>query len=156
MTTSRQGSLENELLDLSRLPLKALKKKWAEHCSTPLPKNMSRDFLILRLAWQMQTAAYGHLSSKTRKQLVSLMESLVRLGTVNIDRQVQLKPGTRLIREWKSEHHEVTILETSFAYRGQQYGSLTEIARLITGTHWSGPAFFGLRKRSRRRGAGDA
>ncbi len=54
--------------------------------------------------------------------------------------------GTRLIREWRGEVHQVTVGEDGFDYRGMRYGSLSQIARQITGTRWSGPLFFGLRK----------
>jgi Protein of unknown function (DUF2924) len=57
-----------------------------------------------------------------------------------------LKCGTRLIRQWRGEPHEVTSTESGFEYRGTIYRSLSEIARKITGTRWSGPAFFKLNK----------
>jgi hypothetical protein len=55
-----------------------------------------------------------------------------------------LAPGTRLIRQWREQRHEVTVLEHGFAYRGHHYGSLSAIARVICGSHCSGPRFFGL------------
>ena len=55
-------------------------------------------------------------------------------------------PGTRLIREWQGQIHQVTVLESEYDYRGRCYKSLSAIARQITGTAWSGPLFFGLRK----------
>jgi hypothetical protein len=55
-----------------------------------------------------------------------------------------IKPGTRLIREWRGETHKVTVTAEGFAYGGKRYKSLSKIARLITGTRWSGPRFFGL------------
>jgi hypothetical protein len=61
---------------------------------------------------------------------------------------VRLAPGTRLIRQWREQRHEVTVLERGFAYRGHHYGSLSAIARLISGTHCSGPRFFGLKPAS--------
>ena len=58
-----------------------------------------------------------------------------------------IKPGTRLLREWRDDTHEVIVCDRSYSYRGQTYTSLSEIARLITGTRWSGPRFFGLKSR---------
>ena len=59
------------------------------------------------------------------------------------------KSGTKFIREWQGTVHEVLTLENGqFAYRGKTHKSLTLIAKLITGTHQSGPRFFGLRKSS--------
>jgi len=57
-----------------------------------------------------------------------------------------LKPGTRLLREWGGRTHTVIVLDEGFEYDGERYRSLTEIARHITGAHWSGPRFFGLRE----------
>jgi hypothetical protein len=65
---------------------------------------------------------------------------------------LRIKPGTRLIRAWRGERHQVTVLEHGFEYRGERHGSLSAIAHAITGARWSGPAFFGLK--TRRRGNG--
>ena len=54
-------------------------------------------------------------------------------------------PGTRLVREWQGREHAVTVLTDGFEYLGRPYKSLSAVARAITGTRWSGPAFFGLR-----------
>jgi hypothetical protein len=56
-----------------------------------------------------------------------------------------LAPGARLVREWQGRTHQVTVLAAGFEYAGQTYRSLSAIARTITGTPWSGPAFFGVR-----------
>ena len=55
-----------------------------------------------------------------------------------------LKPGMRLVREWRGQMHSVLVLENGFEYHDHRYRSLTEIARHITGAHWSGPRFFGV------------
>jgi len=57
----------------------------------------------------------------------------------------RIKPGTRIIREWDGDTHEVTVVRDGYSYRGQHYDSLSAIARKITGTRWSGPVFFGLK-----------
>jgi hypothetical protein len=64
----------------------------------------------------------------------------------------RIKLGTRLVRQWQGETHEVTLLDSGYAYRGQRYASLSEIARFITGTRWSGPLFFGLKTVERNQG----
>jgi hypothetical protein len=58
-------------------------------------------------------------------------------------------PGTVLTREYRGEVHQVTVLEEGFEYRGKVFRSLSGIAKEITGTHWSGNLFFGLRKRGK-------
>jgi Protein of unknown function (DUF2924) len=65
------------------------------------------------------------------------------------------EPGTRLLRERGGRTHTVIVLDDGFAYDGERYRSLTEIARRITGAHWSGPRFFGLRKAAAQPGAKD-
>jgi Protein of unknown function (DUF2924) len=63
------------------------------------------------------------------------------------------KPGTRFVREWQGKLHEVSVLSDGYEYNDRTFTSLSEIAREITGTRWSGPAFFGLKKRDARRAA---
>ena len=60
-----------------------------------------------------------------------------------------IKPGTRLLREWQGVTHEVIVLDDGVRYRGETWGSLSAVAREITGTRWSGPLFFGLKDRHR-------
>ncbi len=67
------------------------------------------------------------------------------------DSALTLKPGVRLLREWGGRTHQVTVTDDGFDYGGKHYRSLSEIARTITGARWSGPRFFGLRKRQGRR-----
>jgi hypothetical protein len=57
-----------------------------------------------------------------------------------------VRPGAVLVREWHGIHHQVNVLEKGFQFRGKRYRSLSEVAREITGTRWSGPLFFGLKR----------
>jgi hypothetical protein len=63
---------------------------------------------------------------------------------------IRPKTGTRYVREYDGQLHEVTVLDSSYEYQGNAYRSLTEITKLITGAKWSGPAFFGLRRKTRK------
>jgi Protein of unknown function (DUF2924) len=54
--------------------------------------------------------------------------------------------GTKLLREWRGVAHEVTVIDAGYEHQGRRYKSLSAVARAITGTQWSGPLFFGLRK----------
>ncbi|MEE1657862.1 DUF2924 domain-containing protein [Microvirga sp. CF3062] len=65
-----------------------------------------------------------------------------------------LKPGTLLAREFNGTMHRVTVTQEGFAWQGITYSSLSEVARLITGTRWNGPRFFGLRDKLERGRAG--
>jgi hypothetical protein len=66
------------------------------------------------------------------------------------------KSGTRLIRSWQGKTHTVTVEESGYQYEGRRYRSLSEIARQITGTQWSGPLFFGLKSRGPKKGVTNA
>ena len=94
----------------------------------------------------------GGLAPAQRRHLADLAARLERDPETALSLPLRIKPGTRLIRAWRGERHQVTVLEHGFEYRGERHGSLSAIARAITGTRWSGPAFFGLK--TRRRGNG--
>jgi hypothetical protein len=107
-----------------------------------IPQNASARFLRGHLAWSIQALESGHNSSALRKSLI---------GSLRKARRVKVplyKPGTRLIREWQGVTHEVTIEEKGFTWNGKRYGNLSRIASAITGTHWSGPRFFGINEKS--------
>jgi hypothetical protein len=99
--------------------------------------------LRLLLAWRLQEARLGGLSVKARRQLRQLAgavdpgKPLARAGPA-------LKSGMVLAREWKGVTHRVHVLEDGFAHEGKVYATLSEAARAITGTRWSGPRFFGV------------
>ena len=65
--------------------------------------------------------------------------------TPSVSTRPPIKPGTRLVRQWKEQVHVVEVETEGYEYKGTRYESLSEIARLITGTRWSGPLFFGLK-----------
>jgi hypothetical protein len=97
--------------------------------------------LRLALAWEIQARAYGGLSRKTQQTLDQLARGLTKT--------VAAQAGTRLVREWGGEAHVVTVGEDSrIHWRDREFGSLSEVARAITGTRWSGPAFFGLKTKA--------
>lgn len=113
--------------------------------TTP-PKRISNDFLVRAIAFRLQEKAYGGYSAGVRRRLRSLAEELRQTGAIEIKGATSVKPGTRMVREWQGAIHEVTVSDDGFVYRDQRYRSLSQIARTITGTRWSGPAFFGLNK----------
>lgn len=135
------GRLINEIGRLANLDLSGLRRRWFDIYESRAPVHMSRELLIQAIAYRLQENAHGGLTPSERAKL------LARTGggqssRSKIDRSV--KPGTRFIREWQGRTVEVTASEGHFLYRGRTYGSLSAIAREITGTRWSGPAFFGI------------
>ena len=106
---------------------------------------ISRDLLVLALGYRSQAIEQGGLGKATRRKLLTIAKTLRTSGRVAATPSLSLKPGARLIREWGGRTHTVTITEDGFEYGGINYPSLTTIATTITGAHWSGPRFFGLK-----------
>ena len=94
-------------------------------------------------SWRIQEVKYGGLPDETRQQIKSLQKK----GKITSRARASSLPpiGTMLVREHDDEEHKVMVLADGFEYRNCKYGSLSEIARKITGTRWSGPKFFGLK-----------
>ncbi len=94
-----------------------------------------------------QEIAYGGLKTTTRNELRRLARALKEKSSNGLlTHGRRLKSGTRLSRQWHGETHEVLVTDAGFEHRGVGYRSLSEIARKVTGTRWSGPAFFGINK----------
>lgn len=123
--------------------LDELRREWQRLYNNDPPK-ISRDLLVLGIAYRLQELEYGGLGKVTIRKLRTLAKTLRKMGRVGATPSLNLKPGARLVREWRGRTHTVTVTEDGFEYAGSNYPSLTRIARTITGTHWSGPRFFGL------------
>jgi hypothetical protein len=144
--------LIEQIAALEALGIEQLRSRWAEAYGRPPPACSHPQFLVRGLAHSLQQDMLGGLAPALRRRLVGLAGALERHGQDPSLTAPRIKPGTRLIRQWRGAIHQVTVLENGFAYRGARYRSLSAIARTITGTRWSGPTFFGLR--TRRRGNG--
>ncbi len=143
-----------EIGGLADLDLPALRQHWRELYGSEPPVRMSRELMIQAIAYRIQERMFGGLSHSARTKLAAAGKGAGAAGTRSCRRGTrhQVKPGTRFLREWQGQTHEVTAtVEGRFIFRDSTYRSLSEIARLITGTRWSGPAFFGLKQGSGRR-----
>ena len=114
------------------------------------PLCMIRDLLIRAIAYRMQERVHGGLAPATKRRLQGLVAEIEANGTEAFDPGIVLKPGARLVREWAGQMHTVVVLENGFDYDGERYPSLSKIATRITGAHWSGPRFFGIKRTSSR------
>lgn len=134
--------------ELDSLDLAALRQVWTALFPCPAPTHMPRGFLMKLVAQGLQEREIGGLP----KALERALADALRVGAPQTSDQAgdSLSLGTRLVRTWGDAKHEVIVLEDGFAYRGKAYGSLSEIARLITGARWSGPRFFGLKSSEAR------
>ena len=130
------------LPSMSKAQLLAL---WKQLLRIPPPRQVRRDLFVRLLAYRMQEQAYGGLSPATRKRLSDLARKFQTDPNAALSGAPRIKPGTRLIRDWRGQSHRVTVLDNGYEYAGKRYSSLSQVARLITGTRWSGPLFFGLR-----------
>ena len=133
---------------LNDLPQETLKALWIAQFGHRPPAKGRRTLLIDCLAYSIQEQAFGGLSFATRAKLRKLANDVLEGRSPVILTKTQIKPGTRLVRAWGGETHEVQVLEGGFSYRGENYPHLSGIAKVITGARWSGPLFFGIRKRS--------
>jgi hypothetical protein len=140
-------SAEDEIAELADRPTHQLRLSWRKLYRREPPVGLSRDLMIRILANQIQERAYGGLSPSVNRRLNTLAGEVER-GSLSFDPGVVLKTGARLVRQWRGHAHTVLVLGDGFEYNGQRYGSLTMIAARITGTHWSGPRFFGVTKRT--------
>lgn len=125
------------------ISLDELRREWRRLYHKDPPK-IGRDLLTLGIAYRIQELEHGGLGKATIRKLRTLAKTLRDTGRVGPTPSLNLKPGARLVREWRGRAHTVTVMEDGFEYAGGNYPSLTKIARKITGTHWSGPRFFGL------------
>jgi predicted component of type VI protein secretion system len=128
-----------ELAQLEFLASATLRERWQALVGMPVPR-VSPKMLRLALAWELQAKAHGGLPRSTTR----LLDQFERKAT----RTTPTKPGMRLVREWQGRVHVVIVGEDQIIrWDDREWRSLSEVARAITGTRWSGPAFFGLKKK---------
>lgn len=110
-----------------------------------MPDGMSCDLMARHIAWKMQEKVHGGLAPARIREMNRLSDQLRGSGDLDLARERQLRTGTRLVREWHGKVYSVTVLDQGYLFEDRLYGSLTPIAREITGAAWSGPRFFGLK-----------
>jgi hypothetical protein len=138
--------VQTRLDSLPSLDNAALRVLWGELFQIPLPPKIRKNLLVRVLAYRIQENSYGGLSAASQNRLRQLAKMFEADRNATVPDIPIFKPGTRIVREWKGQIHQVTIGSQDYEYRGTRYKSLSEIARRITGTRWSGPSFFGLKK----------
>tara|TARA_R110002126_G_scaffold250322_1_gene393219 strand:- start:2770 stop:3324 length:555 start_codon:yes stop_codon:yes gene_type:complete len=144
-----------------------LVNEWLKLFGTAPAKNTSSAILIPIITHELQCRAYGGLSAASKRSLrkelgntyhkqSSKVVSNLNKASNDCDQipsakrlasqPTLLAAGTQLIREWNGRPYRVEVTDGGFTLDGNGYSSLSAIAKKITGTHWSGPRFFGLNK----------
>src|ERR1022692_992497 len=138
-------ALTAEVAGLSKLGIDELRERWkAMYGKAPL-REIGRSFLIRAIAYRLQEKAFGGLKPSTRRLLARAAEESATESSPKKPQIRMAQSGTVLIREWQGNAHRVTMLDDGVSFNGKHYRSLSEVAREITGSRWSGPRFFGLR-----------
>lgn len=157
--TNAAADLKAAIDDLPSQSREVLIARFRDLYRTEPPQQIGRDLLVRAISFRLQQKAYGGQNAGLQRRLRSMAKELRQSGTIDVKGTSSLtgsvKPGTRLIREWQGAMHEVMVGNDGYVYRDQRYRSLSQIARAITGTRWSGPAFFGLNKAGAGKGARD-
>jgi hypothetical protein len=155
-TTLRSGSvvaLGETISGLTDLDANGLCLQWRNHLGGSPPAHLPRWLLLRILAYRIQAIALGGLNKETlrvlrqpngqRLEASDARPFQTRRPTTRDG--ASLRAGALLVREWNGQLEHVMVLEEGFAWNGETYGSLSQIAKAMTGTNWNGHRFFGLR-----------
>jgi hypothetical protein len=139
------SSITKLLASLSTLSKRALCDLWRQLFKKEPPPEIRKDLMLRIIGHRLQEQEFGELSDSGCRQLRYLATTFEADPDAVVSNRPPIKPGTRLVRQWKEQVHVVEVETEGYEYRGSRYENLSEIARLITGTRWSGPLFFGLK-----------
>jgi len=146
--------LAQELKDLGTRGDDELKERWRSLYGTKPPQKIHRSLLIAAVAHRIQENALGALKSSVRRQLMQAANNPATPRPSPNCPSLRPKAGTVLVRDWGGVTHQVKVLEDGILFRSQRYKSLSEVARVITGSRWSGPLFFGLKSAAKEQSHG--
>ena len=147
-TKSADPTVEAEMDRLATAPIVELRMRYREVFRADPPKAFGPDLLRRSIAHRIQEKAYGGLFRPTQRLLDQLVKAMAAKPNGKLELPRRIKPGSELVRTWKGKTYRVVVQPDGFAYDGNAYAGLSEIASLIAGTNWNGPRFFGLRTKS--------
>jgi hypothetical protein len=133
-----------EVSILAALDLDGLRAAWTSRFREPPPAFRTRDLLLRAFIYKLEARRHGALSISLSRRLEELAQSYLSDPDFQAASKPSLAPGTRLNREWNGVNHVIDVTDAGFIYQGKSYGSLSLVARTITGVHRSGPHFFGV------------
>ena len=140
-------TISRKLASLESSAIKVLKQQWLAFYGSEPPRRVSCELLTRAVAYRIQEQARGGLKPSTRRLLVRLGNDARDGQPLKFEPATAASAGTVLVRDWHGTAHEVRVLDRGVLYKRKRYRSLTEVAKLITGAHWNGPRFFGLRSK---------
>jgi hypothetical protein len=151
-----QKELNIEIARLRDLDTKELRARWRTVFRREAPPHFARHLLFRVLAYRLQADAMGDLDGECQRLLdrAKLAGGTGGRTAAIVMPATTVEQGTILCREWDGRMHRVAVLADGFAWNGKIYPSLSKVAGAITGTHWNGPRFFGLRNRDRPASSG--
>lgn len=155
-TSCRVGGTEElarEVSGLSALDAAALRNSWRELFGADPSPRLGRSLMVRALTYRLQERALGGLKPSAQRILERAADSKSAVSSARSAKR-RAGAGSVLIRQWRGVNHRVTVLDDDVVYQGRRYKSLSEVARVITGTRWSGPLFFGLRRRAKEVASG--
>jgi DNA invertase Pin-like site-specific DNA recombinase len=134
--------IEKRLAALPTMSKAELCDLWKQFFHSDPSSDLRRDLMIPILAYRIQEQAFGSLGARARERLRQLSLAFEKGSDSAVTGVPRIRPGTRLVRQWGDQVHLVNVHVNGYEYQGTRYRSLSEIARLITGTRWSGPTVF--------------
>jgi hypothetical protein len=150
----KSGKLARELKDLEARGDDELKDRWRSLYDTKPPQKIHRSLLIAAIAHRMQENALGALKPSVRRQLMQVGNNTATPRPSPNYPSLRPRAGTVLVRDWGGVSHQAKVLEDGILFRSKRYKSLSEVARVITGSRWSGPLFFGLKSAAKEQSHG--
>jgi len=145
-------TLERDLNQIATAKLSELRTLWSDRLGGDPPPLRSREIFRRMLAYGLQATALGDLSAACQRKLAAMEVKRTNPARKRPSAPLKLGHGAMLIREWKGVRHEVRVMPDGFHHDGAVYGSLSEVARHITGSRWNGRLFFGLRTSAKAAG----
>jgi hypothetical protein len=135
-----------DLSELPELSVNELDALWRTYLGGTMPKQLPKFLQSRMLAYRLQVQKTGGMSKMTSRFLdqVAIDLEAGREPSLPYPSEQRLKPGIVIMREYNGVQQRVMVLDEGFAWNGRTYGSLSAVAKAMTGTNWNGQRFFGL------------
>ncbi len=148
------GRVRDDIRPLASMTVSELRARYAEVFGEP-SRSRNKPYLVKKIAWKLQERAEGGLSPRARARAAELAPKALERLHDGIERRAAAASPSRAIRdprrppvgavlrrEYRGAVHEVRVVESGFEFGGERYGSLSTVAKAITGTSWNGYTFF--------------